>query len=61
MDPEANIKEQERIAAEIRAITDHCDCYEELKKEQTEKLICLADELAELVLALIEWKKRGGY
>jgi hypothetical protein len=61
MDPEANIKEQERIAKEIQAITDNCDGQGNFTKEQTELLIHFADELAELVLALIEWKRKGGF
>lgn len=61
MDPEANIKEQKRIATEILKIRDNSDGQGDFTAEQLELLADLAERLAELVLALIEWKAKGGF
>jgi hypothetical protein len=58
MDPEANIKEQERIANEINHINDRCAPDGSFSEEQMLRLSELACELAELVLALIEWNSK---
>ena len=58
MDPEANIKEQERIANEINHINDNCDFDGTFSEGQMKQLSSLACELAELVLALIQWNAK---
>lgn len=60
MDPEANLREQREIAAEINAIRD-CLADDIMTTEQSEALEGLAFRLAELVEALDEWLNRGGF
>lgn len=62
MDPDANLKEQLELALSIRRQFDTCENdhgdfpYSEMKSIAAE-----GDRLAELVLALIEWRRKGGY
>lgn len=61
MDPEANLKEQQEVAAEVMKVWDRCDEEGHLTFGQLSDLAELASRLAELVLSLAEWKKKGGY
>jgi hypothetical protein len=62
MDPQANIREQRELAQQIIDRTDAADKDDRpfTGKEQTAHMED-ADRLAELVLALDEWRRRGGY
>ncbi len=54
MDPSANLSEQIEIAEEVVALAD-------LDETDTQRLMELAERLAELVLALDGWRRRGGF
>ncbi len=54
MDPTANLQEQVELAEQIMAECDHRDT--ELTDEDHDSY-----RLAELVLALVEWQKKGGF
>lgn len=54
MDPKANLKEQIELAKQILEIEDHCT-------NDTENVVDLGSRLAELVLALDEWQRKGGF
>ncbi len=54
MDPAANLSEQIEIAEEVIALADRDEPGER-------RLAELAERLAELVLALDEWRRRGGF
>lgn len=56
MDPIANIKEQRDLAAAIIERTDAAD-----RGEDATWLIDYAQRLAELVIALDEWRTNGGF
>ena len=58
MDPSANRAEQIRRAKEILRIVDECPDNGELRPEQERAILDQADRLAELVLALFEWRER---
>lgn len=58
MDPEANMKRQIDLAREINQLYDRYDGEE--NSVLPESIAWRADELASLVLALAEWKKKGG-
>jgi len=60
MDPVANIVRQRQIAAEIQVIQDATPVPDGHFPAHA-KLAELAIELAELVLALDEWRRRGGF
>jgi hypothetical protein len=53
MDPEANLKEQRELANELIARIDAEDANFNIEEK--------AERLAELVLALDEWRRKGGY
>jgi hypothetical protein len=61
MDPNANLEEQLRLAAEIQAIIDDCDDNGDNTPEQDVQLIASGARLAELVIALNEWIQKGGF
>jgi hypothetical protein len=75
MDPFVNIQRQREIAAEIIALHDRLSSGfldESLSSEEIAnrladqieaeiRLGLLAEELAELVIALDEWRSKGGY
>lgn len=61
MDPKANIKEQRELAKEIQAIWDDCNGDGTLTSEQAELVADKANRLADLVLALDEWRSKGGF
>lgn len=62
MDPNANLREQREIAAEINAIRDNLDpITDAFTSDQLDRLEHLALRLAELVEALDEWLNRGGF
>jgi len=50
VDPESNMREQLELAEAILAGTCEAD-----------ELVSSAERLAELVVALAEWRKRGGF
>lgn len=52
MDPDANLREQRELAADIIRMADAGDDYEPVANKGT--------QLAELVQALDEWLRRGG-
>jgi hypothetical protein len=52
MDPMVNLKEQLELANEIVSITDAGGTHIDVET---------ADRLAELVLALDEWRRNGGF
>ena len=61
MDPIANIKEQRAIAREIQKVWDDCNADGTLTPAQQEHVAERANRLAELVLALDEWQRNGGF
>lgn len=61
MDPNANIKEQRELATAIIKEWDNCNDNGTLKEGQAERIAEHANRLAELVQALDEWQRRGGY
>ena len=58
MDPEANQKEQLELAESIIAQSERCDADGDLTRCQLETLQHDANRLAELVIALSEWKEK---
>jgi hypothetical protein len=60
MDPLANLKEQRALAKKIQAIWDDCNADGTLTAEQSATAAELANKLSELVLALDEWRLKGG-
>lgn len=57
MDPQANLEEQLELAESIQGITANED-------RDTDDLLRVEEKavrLAELVLAMDEWRKKGGY
>ena len=61
MDPEANIREQGEIADVVMTIWDACSDDGDFTEEQQQHLIFHAYRLAELIQAMNEWIKRGGF
>ncbi len=61
MDPVANLKEQLEIARSIQAIWDDCNADGTLTNNQRKSIAGMADRLSELVLALDEWQRKGGF
>lgn len=63
MDPDANLERQREIAQEIVTLTDTSEGegWDETDREVLEKLASLANELADLVLALDEWITKHGF
>lgn len=61
MDPVANIIEQRELARLINAATDTADKDGKLDSVSEQAILDHADRLAELVLALDEWRRKGGY
>ena len=60
MDPDANLREQLEISADILAVMDAADEDGSLTPVQLENLAGYAARLAELVQALNTWICRGG-
>lgn len=60
MDPNANLRQQLRVAAKVVELVDHPP-EDMTSAEVQEELAHLANELAELVVALHEWRKKGGF
>jgi hypothetical protein len=56
MDPKANIREQRAIAARLQKALDADDVIGEIHTLAED-----AGRLAELVLALDEWRSKGGF
>lgn len=62
MDPIANLKEQLDLAQSIQVIWEDCDDDTgELSANQRKAVAGMADRLSELVLALDEWQRKGGF
>jgi hypothetical protein len=61
MDPKANIREQLELARKIQYIWDNPEDYGGISDDQLMALANRASELAELVIALDEWRKKGGF
>jgi hypothetical protein len=61
MDPDANLREQVKLAKEIVEIQDRAKPDGSLDPEQTKNLAHAAFRLADLVESLVDWKIRGGY
>ncbi len=61
MDPKANLREQLDIAREIQRIWDNCKDNGELTTVQRKQVAGMADRLSELVLALDDWQRKGGF
>lgn len=62
MDPKANIKEQRELAKELLDIWDEYNGEDSITAaEQSEAVADKAYRLAELVLALDEWRIKGGF
>jgi hypothetical protein len=57
MDPKANLERQRQIAAGIIALSEHGDDPTEVHDD----IRPLAIELAELVQALDQWRRNGGF
>lgn len=61
MDPKANIEEQISIAREIQRIVDECSEDGVQTENQAREIAENAERLADLVLALDEWRRKGGF
>lgn len=62
MDPNANITRQRELAAEIKAIEGRQNpTSHDLRDEDWPAIAECAIELAELVQALDEWRRKGGF
>jgi hypothetical protein len=61
MDPNENLKRQRELAAEIADIWNRCDDTGDLSQEDAYQAAETALELSELVIALDEWRGKGGY
>ncbi len=61
MDPIANLAEQLEIAREIQSIWDACNDDGTLEPEQQEHVADIGNRLADLVLALDQWQRKGGF
>lgn len=61
MDPKGNLAEQLELAREINAINDAASDDGELTEEQELDIVHAASRLAELVIALDEWMRKGGF
>jgi hypothetical protein len=61
MDPNANLKEQMEVAAEIQQLWAGCNDDGTLPREQMEQASELALRLSELVLSLDHWLSKGGF
>ncbi len=61
MDPDANLKEQLEIAQEIQKVWDDCNADGTLTAGQRDYLADKAGRLSELVEALDEWIRKGGF
>lgn len=57
MDPNANLREQREIVAEVIRMWDSADPHTDYERE----LAQAADRLAELVQSLDEWLTNGGF
>lgn len=62
MDPEANIREQLEIARQLRELLNPPELVTPEEGSDTGlEVIALADRLSDLVIALDEWRRRGGF
>jgi hypothetical protein len=61
MDPKANLAEQIATARHINAVMDDCPEDGNPTDEQLDAVYTDACRLAELVLALDEWQRKGGF
>lgn len=61
MDPITNLKEQLDLAKRITDIQDHVDDDGNMSHEDLEESEAYGARLAELVLALDEWRRKGGF
>lgn len=62
MDPEANIREQREIAQQLRELLNPPELVTPEEGSDTGlEVIALADRLSDLVIALDEWRSRGGF
>ncbi len=61
MDPFAHIKEQREVAKAITKIWDDCNGDGTLTEKQLEAVADHANRLAELVIALDEWRMKDGF
>ena len=61
MDPDANLKDQLKTAREIIAIWNEADTDGNLTLSQQEICADKAEVLSDLVIALDEWLKKGGF
>jgi hypothetical protein len=61
MDPSTNLQEQMHLARKILQIVDECPEDGSFTTEQLEDLAEHAPRLAELVMALDGWLRRGGF
>ncbi len=61
MDPKANLLEQLRLARRINTIVDACPDDGDYYDDQLKAFSETAPRLAELVLALDEWMRKGGF
>lgn len=61
MDPKANLKEQIALAKELNEIWDDCNGDGTLSNARAQYAAQQAGRLAELVIALDEWQRKGGF
>lgn len=63
MDPEANIREQRELAAEIIQFIDgdEAPSFDDMTHANLVELAHKTNRLAELVQALDQWRKGGGF
>jgi hypothetical protein len=61
MDPKANLDEQLALAKRVQEIAGSQPAYIELNEELSAEVRESASRLSELVLALHEWREKGGF
>lgn len=61
MDPTANLREQRLIAKDILKVWDDCNADGTLTAKQQDYVSDQAARLAELVIALDNWRLKGGF
>lgn len=61
MDPAANLLRQEALSTSIREIIDKPENECGIEGDDLLKILDLADELANLSTALVDWIRNGGF
>jgi hypothetical protein len=61
MDPDANLREQQQLAAALLEQLDHIPDAWAMTTSEAADVATMANRLAELVQALDDWIRSGGY